>query len=457
MAERYTRKLAEYLTALSYEDLPEATVRMTKACILDWLGVAMRGSQEQPAKLLRRQVARPEDATGEATVLDVKTGRASAMNAAFCNGAASHTLDFDDLHNPSIVHIATVVIPAAFAVAEREKKSGKELLAAVAGGYELTARVGESVMPESYYYWHTTGTTGTFGAAAAAGMLLGLNADEMNNALGNAGTQSAGLWEFVAEGAMSKPLHTGKSAYGGVLAAYLAKDGFTGAQNILEGPKGFCRAMTTVPHFEKLTEGLGQSFKIDENSFKPYPCCKHSHAAIYAAQTLCKDEAIASEDIDEVIIRCNSIVDSLINNPDPKTPYGGKFSIQYCVAEVILRGQVSLESFSPEELTNTELRTFMERVKVIFDDEIQKIYEADHSKLVSKVIIKLKNGRSVEMLVEYPKGDPENPMSWEESVSKFKSLTEPIWGEKTAGNLVALIDGLEKVECFAAAFPAAFE
>lgn len=458
MKAEYTKNLADYLASLKYEALPEKTVRKAKQCILDWLGVAARGSMEFSATTLRKNLLSPADKTSEATVLDEKIGTASVLNAAFCNGAASHTLDFDDLHNPSIIHIATVVIPAAFAVAEKEKKSGKDLLTAVVGGYEITARVGEAVIPESYYFWHTTGTAGVIGAAAASGMLLGLDGEKMRHAIGSAGTQAAGLWEFVAEGAMSKPLHTGKSAYGGVLAAYLAKDGFTGAQNILEGEKGFCRAMMpSEPHLEKLTENLESGFKVDENSFKPYPCCKHSHAAIYAASTLCKDEGISPDDIDEVIIAVNSITESLIDNPEPKTPYGCKFSIQYCVDEAILRGAVVLESFNPDAMRDKKLREFLLKTKVRHDMSVQKIYDEDPSKLASKVIIKLKDGRSVEKLVEYPKGDPENPMSWEESADKFRLLTKEMWGEKVTEQLIKLVDKLETVDDFSKDFPSSFK
>ncbi len=196
--------------------------------------------------------------TGPANVFTGKNEQASALNAAFCNGSASHSLDFDDLHNPSIIHLACVVIPPVFALGEAEHKNGKSMLAATVAGYEVGARVGESVIPESYFFWHTTGTAGTFGAAASAASMLGLDEETFLQALGSAGTQAAGLWEFLKEGAMSKTLHTGKSSYAGVLSAYLAQKGFTGATQILEGEKGFCKAMVAKPHLEKINGGIGQ-------------------------------------------------------------------------------------------------------------------------------------------------------------------------------------------------------
>lgn len=250
-----TKSLADFVTGLQYDKLSPATVRMTKQCILDWLGVCIRGSQEKPIKIIRKLLL---DGGGkaQATVLAGGTEKTTTLNAAFCNGSASHSLDFDDLHNPSIIHLATVVVPPVFAIADAEHKSGKDMLAAVVAGYEVGGRVGESVIPESYFFWHTTGTAGTLGAAASAAKVLGLDAEATLQCLGSAGTQAAGLWEFLKEGAMSKTLHAGKSSYAGVLSAYLAQAGFTGATKILEGEKGFCRAMVAEPHLEKLTDGL---------------------------------------------------------------------------------------------------------------------------------------------------------------------------------------------------------
>ena len=320
------------------------------------------------------------------------------------------------------------------------------MIAATVAGYEVAARVGEAVIPESYYFWHTTGTVGTISAATAAARVLGLSPEETMQAMGSAGTQAAGLWEFVKEGAMSKSLHTGKACYGGVLSAYLAREGFTGATRILEGEKGFCRAMVKEPHIEKLTGGLGTGFKINENSFKPYPCCKHSHAAIYAALTLRGEQGIAAEKIERVTLLVNEITDSLINNPAPMTPYGGKFSIQYCTACALLKGQVSLPEFAPEALTDEATRRLMQRIEVKRDDDVQRIYDADSTKLATKVVIETKDGRKFENLVEFPKGDPANPMTWEDSRGKFFALAVPVVGQDKAEKLAALVEGMEDVE-----------
>lgn len=443
-----TKALAEFTSALKYKKLSGHSVEMAKRCMLDWLGIAIRGSQEPPSRIIRETVV--DTGTQTATVFSGTGLKASMLDAAFCNAAASHSLDFDDLHNPSIIHLACVVVPPVFAIGEAEHKSGKDMIAAVCAGYEAGGRVGESVIPESYFFWHTTGTAGTFGAAAAAANLLQLTPEQTVNCYGSAGTQAAGLWEFLKEGAMSKVLHAGKSAYAGVLSAYLSQKGFTGASKILEGEKGFCRAMVKEPHLEKLTEGLGKGrLKIDDNSFKPYACCKHSHAAIYAVKTLCDEYHIKLEDVDKVIIFVNEITNYLINNPAPKNPYGCKFSIQYCTSAMLKNGAVGIEEFTPEAIQDPVVRDLMSRTEVVLDSEIEKIHSDNPAKLASKVALILKDGRQVERQVDFPKGDPDNPLTWDEARAKFLHLAIPVYGEVKSKKLCELVEHLEKSEDFA--------
>ena len=445
-----TKALADFVASVQYDKLSPETVRITKQCILDWLGVCIRGSQEKPIQIIRKLLL---DGGGKAqsTVLAGQTEQTTALNAAFCNGSASHSLDFDDLHNPSIIHLATVVVPPVFAIAEAEHKSGKDMLAAVVAGYEVGGRVGESVIPESYFFWHTTGTAGTLGAAASAAKVLGLDAAATLQCLGSAGTQAAGLWEFLKEGAMSKTLHAGKSSYAGVLSAYLARAGFTGATKILEGEKGFCRAMVTEPHLEKLTDGLNDGiYKIDNNSFKPYACCKHSHAALYAMQVLRTEHGLKPDDVEAIEILVNEITDFLINNPQPENPYGCKFSIQYCVAGMLKYGDMGVDRFLTEVIGDAEVRSLMAKTKVMRDAAIEAVHAADAAKLASKLIVRCKDGRVLELQVDFPKGDPPNPMSWDESVAKFMSLAAPVYGEEKTAKLCGLIDNLEASADFAA-------
>src|SRR5438105_1065576 len=275
-----SRELAHVLASTSFSDLPAPVITEAQRAILDWLGNAMAGALEGPARMTQRVVARL-GTSDEAIVF--AAGRSSAAGAALANGVASHILELDDVHKGSTMHAGAAVIPAALAVAEREHASGQAFMLAVALGYEAALRVGEAVNPSHYRFWHPTGTAATFGAAVAAASLLHLTAEQMLDALGSAGTQAAGLWEFNADGAMSKHLHPGKAAMNGVLAADLAQLGFTGATQILEGERGFFRATAETFDETRITDGLGTRWKISENCYKLYSCCGHTHSAIDVA------------------------------------------------------------------------------------------------------------------------------------------------------------------------------
>src|SRR5579883_997789 len=333
-----TRALAEFLATTT--SLPDAALEHTRRAVLDWLGSALAGSIEPPARMAQR-VAASFGASDEATIFSAP--RSSAPAAAFANGVASHILEYDDVHKGSTLHAAAPVIPAALAVAEREHANGGAFLLAVALGYEAALRVGEAVNPSHYRFWHPTGTAATFGAAAAAGSLLGLNADQMQNALGSAGTQAAGLWEFNAEGAMSKHLHPGKAALNGLIAADLARAGFTGASRVLEGDRGFFRAMSQAHDASRITDGLGRQWKIAENCYKLHSCCGHTHTAIDVALDLRPSAGIAGIEIETY-----GPGFEIVKQMNPRTPYQAKFSIAYCVAAALAEGRAGLEQFSDD-------------------------------------------------------------------------------------------------------------
>lgn len=423
-----TAQLAKFTAEMEFDKLPPQAVRMAKQCLLDWLGVALRGAHEEPARILR-ETALKMCGIGESTVFDGGCRRVDPVSAALVNGAASHTLDFDDLHNPSIIHLATVVIPAAFAVAEACHKSGKALLTAICAGYEAGARAGEAIIPESYFYWHTTGTAGIFGSAAASASLLGLDAQQTNMCLGSAG----------------------------VFSAYLAQSGFTAASKILEGEKGFCPALSEAPRIEKITQNLSYGdLKIQHNSFKPYACCKHAHAAVYGAQTLRGSHGIKPEDIYCVEIRVNNITDFLINNPAPQNVYGCKFSIQYCVAAALVYGKAGVDEFNAQARGSTVMQKIMDKISVVKDEKQELLNRENPSKLASEIIIKMKDGAKYQMQVDYPKGDPDNPMTWEESEAKFLALAEPVCGLQKAEKLSAYIKNIEEISDITAEFKKIF-
>jgi len=456
----HTRELARFVAGLQYESLPATTVEMAKQCILDTVGICIRGAEEK-ASVIMRKVVKNQESKPEATVFSHMPFKTTALNAALANGCAMHSLDFDDLHNASIIHLGTVVVPAALAVAEQVGATGRQLILAVVAGYEVGARVGEAVNPESYFFWHTTGTAGTFGAAAAAAKLLQLDTEQTLQCLGSAGTQASGLWEFLKEGAMSKTLHSGKAAMNGILSAHLAKEGFTAATSILEGNKGFCLAMTQAARLEKLTGGLGcGKFKIDENSFKPYACCKHCHSAINAVQMIFasqQQEWLNLGEIEQIHIQTNAVADNLVNNPSPQNAYGSKFSIQYCVAAAIRYGQVGVAEFEPSRLADPELRRLMSVVTVEVDAKLDEDFRINPDRWSVWLSIVAKDGKEYKQFIEYPKGDPQNPVSYAETEDKAKSLIGAIYGEKNRETLLHTIATLEKTVNISHSFDFLFE
>lgn len=441
-----TEKLSQFIVNLSFDKLSSQTCEMTKKCILDWLGCSIRGSLETPAIIMRRVLAASTNAA-EATLFSRDLERTSVLSAALCNGAASHALDFDDLHNASIIHLGTVVVPAAFAIAEQIGASGRDLITAVVAGYEVGARVGEAVNPDSYYFWHTTGTAGTFGAAAAAAKLLNLDLQQTINCLGSAGTQAAGLWEFLQDGAMSKTLHTGKAAMNGILAAQLAQQGFTGARHILEGDKGFCRAMTPKYNLEPLTRELGDgTYKIDENSFKPYACCKHCHPSVNAVQELRQSQKLDYKNVVSISIKTNEVANCLVNNPIPENAYACKFSIQYCTAAMLRYGVLGINEFSPNKRSDPELQRLMNNTIVEIGPDLNEEFHHNPKKWSALVTIKTNGGNELQKFIAYPKGDPENPLTYQEMEEKFHLLANDVHNSARSDNFCKLVADLENIE-----------
>src|SRR5919112_902185 len=314
----------------------------------------------------------------------------------------------DDVDRASVIHPAAVVVPAALAVAERTGASGRDLLAAVVLGYEVAIRVGESVGKTHYFHWHNSSTCGVFGAAAAAGWLLDLDQQRMTWALGNAGTQAGGLWEFIADGAMSKVLHTGRAAANGVLAAELGALGFTGARQILEGRQGFFAATSPDGNRAAVTAGLGDGWKLPGSSIKPYPSCRHTHSAVDATLALRREHGVSLDDVDRIEIDAYQSTLDLTDNPTPAHPYAAKFSVHYCVARALADGALRPSDFTPVLIAEPTLRDLMQRTTARLDPELNALAP---QQLPARVRMRLKDGRTIEHLALAAKGDPEAPLT----------------------------------------------
>ena len=431
------------MAATRYRDVPPNVLVDTRRAILDWLGSALAGSLEPPARLAQLVVA-GFGASNDATVFSAP--RSSAAGAALANGVASHILELDDIHKGSTIHGAAPIIPAALAVAEREHANGQSFLLAVTLGYEAALRIGEAVNPDHYRFWHPTGTAATFGAAVAAGSLLGLDATQMLDALGTAGTQAAGLWEFNADGAMSKHLHPGKAAFNGVLAADLAAAGFTGATRILEGERGFFRAMARAFDPTRIADGLGKNWKVSENCYKMHSCCGHTHSAIDVALDL-RPRAHASE-IKTIEIETYGPGHEIVKEMNPRTPYGGKFSLAYCVGAALVDGRVGLEQFSqerfgPNGVCHAAIAALLQRTRVIVADDLTAKYPAAWP---TRVTIQLADGSAIRGASDFPRGNPENPVTTEDLEAKFIALVAPRFGNEVAQRGVQLVRTVERCD-----------
>jgi 2-methylcitrate dehydratase PrpD len=428
-----TERLAAFVARIGPDSVPGDVRRQAAWWVLDWLGCAVAGLATRPGRILLQHTA--DQPVGISSCVGLVDGRSTQV-AALHNGAVSHIVEMDDVDRASVIHPGAVVIPAALATAERVDAGGRDLLTAIVLGYEVAIRVGESVGKTHYFHWHNTSTCGVFGAAAAAGWLLRLGARQLTWALGNAGTQAGGLWEFIAEGAMSKHLHAGRAAANGVLAAELAALGFTGASRILDGRQGFFAATAPDGDPSAVTRDLGSGWKLPGVSIKPYPSCRHTHSAVDAALRLRAEHRLTAADVERVEIGGYRSVLDLTDNPTPDHLYAAKFSVQYCVARALNDGALLLGDFTDERIAEPSVRDLMARTSVRLDPALDARYPREFP---AEVRLSLRDGRTVSALVANPKGDPEAPLTPDELAAKFRGM---LAGSAYDGATQALLDAI---------------
>jgi len=440
--------LAHWIEHVDYAQLPTEVVEQTKVTVLDWLGSALAGSATPPLHMIHRLIAE-QGGTPQATVLrgplENENGswrKAPVLWAVLANGSSSHVVELDDVHKGAILHPGTVVIPAALEVAEHLELPGTRLIEAVVAGFEVCIRIGEAVTPSHYRYFHTTGTAGTFGAAAAVGKLLGLDARSLVDALGNAGTQAAGLWEFIEDGAMSKHLHAGKAGMNGAMAALLAREGFTGARNILEGNRGFFRAMAAEYDSDRVVRGLGSTYKILENCFKIHASCRHTHNVIDLVIGLVKQYDVQPEEIEAIEVGTYPVALEITDRPNPQSVYAAKFSLQFCAALAAVKKRAALKDFTETTLQDPRIREMMSKVQLTVDPECQAVYP---DKWAAKVTLRTVGGAQYSGKTDYPRGDFENPLTTEELVAKFQDLAADSASPAQIDRWIDQILGLEEV------------
>ncbi|MCZ8441941.1 MmgE/PrpD family protein [Achromobacter xylosoxidans] len=442
--------LAAFAANLRFEDIPAPVLRRAEDLLLDCLASILAGAASRPVLAIDRYAAAMGPADGPSEIL-INRRRTSPVFAAMVNAAAAHVVEQDDVHNGSVFHPAAVVFPPALAVAQALGRSGRDLLVAAVAGYEVGIRVGEFLGRSHYKIFHTTGTAGTLAAAAATGRLLGLSPAAMLDAFGSAGTQAAGLWEFLRDAADSKQLHTARAAANGIAAAYLAQEGFTGARHILEGPQGMAAGMSSDADPARLTDRLGTRWALAETSFKFHASCRHTHPAADALQQVLREHKLAESDIARVAAQVHQgAIDVLGPVVDPRTVHQSKFSMGTVLGLIARQGRAGLPEFDAA-LDDPAVADFRGRVTMELDPEVDGAYP---QRWIGKVTVHTRDGRVLHGRVDEPKGDPGNTLSRDEIEAKtlslgryadaateteLRGLIDAIWGLERAGKVGALL------------------
>lgn len=434
------QQLARFASETQYENLPALTVLAVKRALLDYLACAIAGADLPVARGLRDYLVEQGGAP-RATVI-ASAHKLDAPSAAFVNGAAAHGLDFDDGHTRSSAHPGGVIFSAVLATAEGIDASPRAMIAAAAVGYEVMLRIASAIHPTSAMAgWHNTPVAGVFGAAAATGSLLRLDPARMENAIGLASSFAGGIRQYLTDGADVKRLHPGKAARDGVICAELAKRGITGSRDALEGQNGLFRA--TVRGDAKtdgLTKDLGQTFEIDTVYFKPYPCCRHFHAAIDGVLTLRNESQISATEIEEIEIGLYRVGAYGHDHIRAETLLDAQMSAPCAVALALTRGGVSALGLEPKTFTEPLMQDLLAKTRVYVDDDCEALYPTRRSGVVR---LRLSDGRTLEKRVIDPRGEGENPMTDEDLILKFRSNCDDVLGIESAGALIGEVMSFE--------------
>ena len=422
-----TRKLARYIVESRYADIPEKVRHEAARSFLNWVGCAVGASRHETVERALKALS-GFSGPPQATVLG-RGERLDIMQAALMNGITSHTFDFDDTHLKTVIHPSGPVASAILALAEYQPAAGADFLHAFILGVEVECRIGNAVYPSHYNVgWHITGTAGVFGAAAAAGKLLGLNEQQMVWALGIAATQSSGLREMF--GTMCKPFHPGNAARNGLLAALLAQKNFTSSNQGIEAKCGFANVLSTEFRPEEITEGLGKTFEISLNTYKPFACGIVEHPAIDGCIQLRNEHQLKSGDIESIALKVHPLVLELTGKKSPQTGLEGKFSVYHSSAVAIIHGAAGEEEYSDKMVRDPTVIALRDRVSAAAEPGV-------HEDQV-RVTVKLKDGRTLEKYVEHTIGSLGKPMSDAALEAKFRSFANGILSQAESDKLIRL-------------------
>ncbi len=433
--------IAKFVVDAKFEKFPPKALETAKTAVLDCLGVALAGSREECAKI-SAQIARQEAAKEEATVIG-QGMKTSALHAAFANGTAAHAMDFD--HSFTLTGQPTApIIPALFSLGDAVGASGRQIFEAYVTGFEVTGKLVYAQRETTHDGWHAPNTLGIYGATAACSKLLGLDASQVEMALGITASMASGV--SANFGTMTKPLHVGLGARNGVLAAKLAQSGFTANAKALEAGAGFFDMYHHAsPIRRDAIEELGKSYAAvsDGIRIKPYPCGGLTHQAIDAMLQFRAEHGITADMVESIDVDVTQHTYSRIVFKVPQTGIQGKFCMNYLLARAIIDGKVSLEMFTDTAVRDANVLKLGERVQMRLDTNLKA---SDAGGRPCRVTLRLKNGKTLTREVQHAKGGPEIPMTRDELKAKFTECARQAVSDGTAARLLEQIDGLESLQ-----------
>ena len=434
-----TERAACYWASVAYEDLPAEAIRLAKRFLIDTLAAGIAGARTPVVESTIDAVRAGGDGSGGSAVVWGRGCRLAAPQAALVNGTAAHALELDDFGGCG--HSGAVVIPVVCALAARGGVSGREALVAILAGYDLAARVLEGAggyRPHNALGWHSTGTCGSFGAAAAAARMLRLDGERFADALGIAGTFTGGTWAFLADGADTKRFHPGKAAENGLMAALLAQAGMSGPRQVLEAEWGgfFGTYSPGIAAPELTLEGLGTAFRIDRSGMKPHACCRGLHYTIDALLELMAETGCGARDIAAMIVHGNAQTVRQFERQEIGTLLDAQFSMNYALAVAAESGRATIDQFAPSRADEPEIRRLMRATRVVAD---RTLALGEYPPLE----LHLKDGRRFERAIAFAKGAPEHPLTDAELALKVESLIAPVLGAERQRDIVAAVERLD--------------
>ena len=438
-----TEKVAQFIVQTTFEQIPPEAIQVAKGALVDGLGVAIAGSQTDIGRIVSRWA---KDMGGALIAGVIGAGfKTAPAIAARTNGTMGHALDYDDV-TKNTGHPTPPLLPVLLAVGEAQHASGRELLEAYAVGFELESKLGNCMSRKHYAHgWHSTSIFGTMGAAAAAAKLLKLDVWQTQMALGVAASEAGGLRQNF--GTMTKPYHAGLAASNGVIAATLARQGFTSAPDIIEGEFGFLRVFGMPGEYDerKISDTLGHPWNLVAHGIglKPYPCCRNAHRPLDAMLALVQEHQFAPHDVERIECEISAHVTKVMTYPKAHSGLEGKFCLPYCLAVAVCDQRVGIRQFADTRVNEAQVQSLSDRVHIIHP---YNKTEWDTEELLPCIVrVRLNDGRVLEQSAGAPRGDPDNPLSWEQIADKYRDCARELLSEGDVEHTLDLMQRLEEL------------